>query len=139
MDSAPHFIIIDDDPINNALCGMIIKHAFSAVSVQTFLFPEEALQYFKNGLFKTQREDPGVVFLDINMPKMDGWEFLDEYETLDENIRSRWRVYILSSSINDEDQKRALANRHVVSYLVKPMQKNILLSIAASLGEAVSG
>ena len=118
----PHFIVIDDDPFNNAFCEMLLtsKAITSYVTVQTFTVPEDGLKHLQNNYIIT----PGqytVLFLDISMPTMSAWEFLEQFEKFDEVIKECFKIYILSSSIDPRDKKRALQHKYVNNYIVKPL------------------
>ncbi|MGV8878105.1 MAG: response regulator [Sphingobacteriaceae bacterium] len=113
------YIIIDDDPINNMICSMTIKTAVDATNVQTFAVSEKGLIYISSTYL--QYIDPTILFLDINMPSPNGWEFLDAYKNLSETIKDQIRIYMLSSSIDEFDKEKALANSYVQDYLTKPL------------------
>lgn len=71
---------------------------------------------------------PELIFLDLNMPKMNGWEFLDEYKNL--NIPGKKSmIYILTTSMNPDDKERALQRAEVAGFFIKPLTKEILESI----------
>lgn len=128
--AAPHFIVIDDDPFNNAFCEMLItsKAISSYVTVQTFTVPEEGLKHIKN----TYTKAPGqltILFLDIVMPTMSAWEFLQQFEKLDQEITGCFKVFILSSSADPMDKKHALQQKHVVDYITKPLTIDTVNSI----------
>ena len=72
---------------------------------------------------------PQVIFLDLNMPVKDGFAFLDEFNTLAENIRQSCRIIVLSSSISPDDINRASANAYVIRYLNKPLAEKYLEAI----------
>jgi len=127
------FIIIDDDEVNNMLCQLIIKHATGGANVEAFIYPKEGLNYIKNAYSQSPERKETILFLDVNMPEMDGWEFLEQFDKLNEDIKSQLRVIILSSSVNEEDKRRAAENRYVVNYLVKPLRKETIQSILSSL------
>ncbi len=74
-------------------------------------------------------ELPEVIFLDIIMPGMDGFQFLDEFEKLDENIRKRCKVVMLSSSDSFKDLNRANKNKLVRKFLNKPLTIEMLSAI----------
>jgi two-component SAPR family response regulator len=121
-----NFIIIDDDEVNNMLCQIIIKHATGNSNVETFIYPKEGLNYIKNTYAQAQEKMDTILFLDINMPEMDGWEFLERYDELAEDIKSQLRIIIISSSVNEEDKRRATENKYVVNYIVKPLRKEVI-------------
>lgn len=119
MKHTPSFIIVDDDPLNNSICKLVIKSATHTTDILDFIYPEEALEFLKK--HGNQLSDNTILFLDINMPRIDGWAFLKEYNQFSERIRQKISVYILSSSINQTDKELALANPHVHDYITKPL------------------
>src|SRR5437870_13687949 len=98
MKSPIRYIIIDDDPVNILLCRMIIKSVWGKVNIQTFEVPETGFEYIKTEYTKNKDEVPTVLFLDINMPSWTGWEFLENFEMLDEKIKMQIKIYLLTSS-----------------------------------------
>jgi CheY-like chemotaxis protein len=128
-----NFIVIDDDEINNMLCQIIIKQATGSENVETFVFPKEGLNYIKNNFTQARDKIETILFLDVNMPEMNAWEFLEQYDALPEGIKSQLLIVILSSSVNEEDKRRAAENKYVSSYLVKPLMKETIQSILTSL------
>lgn len=123
MTNQPNFIVIDDDPFNNKICTLFLRKYFGDVAVQTFTEPEAAIHYLAG---HTNGPEPSIVLLDINMPTMTGWEFLDEYEYLDASVKNSLRVYILSSSVDERDKERAAQNKNVVDYLIKPLTADVV-------------
>jgi two-component SAPR family response regulator len=128
MSTIRKFIIVDDDTINNALCQIAIKTSVKGAVVKAFTIPEEGFDY----IVKNTNEDTdiqSVVFLDLNMPRVTGWEFLEYFDKLDEQIRSRYKVYILTTSFDQRDRERAMQNKNVVDYIVKPLTTEIVCRI----------
>ncbi len=132
MIQSPYFIIIDDDYTNNLLCNKIIKLVLEDASVRTFLFPEEGLEFLKS---KSEIiEGPSaVLFLDINMPTMSGWEFLERFEKFDAEVKQKIKVFILSSSVDSRDKRKALTYDIVSDYIVKPLTKDRVRTIYSEL------
>ncbi len=128
-----NFIIIDDDEANNMLCRIIIKQAIGVADVETFSYAREGLDYIKNTFADTTPGVKAVLFLDINMPEMDGWEFLKQFDTLTEDIKSQLRLFILSSSANENDKRKSKENKYMWNYIVKPLRKEVIHSILAAL------
>ena len=93
-------LVIDDDPLNNMLCAYTIKKAFSDSKVSCFEMPHDGLEYVINQYNEGYTPPPTIIFLDINMPEMDGWGFLDELKKMKSYIQNQFKIYILSSSIN---------------------------------------
>ena len=123
-------LLIDDDPITLMLCKMVIKKALFSNEIVTSKNGEEALQYFdslkqidSNGEFKDQ---PQLIFLDLNMPVMGGWEFLDSFSTPDYADYNKTKVIILSSTIDPEDLEKSKKYPMIIDFLSKPISKEML-------------
>ena len=115
------FIIIDNDPVNNLLCTLTIRDVQDAAEIQTFNFPVKGFKYLAKEYANTT--NPTVLLLDINMPTWSGWDFLDNFEKLDDKIKKQIKIYILSSSIDVNDKQRASENKNVVDYIEKPLSE----------------
>jgi CheY-like chemotaxis protein len=124
-----HFLIVDDDPQNNFLAKMALRKAFGEVEVTDFVIPEDALFFIENEFTDSIPDGNAILFLDINMPTMDGWEFLEAFNTFRESIKKKLKVYMLSSSVDPADVERANVNPNVISFLEKPLSKEILVEM----------
>src|SRR4051812_23936476 len=105
MNTIRKYIIVDDDQFNNILCNIEIENALGRVDIAAFTLPEKALAYIRDEFSKAL--ELTILFLDINMPTLSGWEFMEQYGQLDEAIRNQIRVYILSSSVDHRDKDKA--------------------------------
>jgi two-component SAPR family response regulator len=123
------FIVVDDDFINNMLCRFIIEKAFPGADIQTYTEPETALVYIQATCSGIHSGDT-VLFLDINMPTLTGWEFLDAFEKFDEDIKEKLKIYMLSSSVDPQDKARAVGNKNVLDYMEKPLSREALERVA---------
>jgi two-component SAPR family response regulator len=132
MHNSPHFIVVDDDSTNNLLCNLIIKRVINEANVHTFLFPEEGLEFLKTNSNNSTLES-AVLFLDINMPSMSGWEFLDKFMKLDEIVKQKVKVFMLSSSVDSRDKRKALTYSVVSDYIIKPLTKDKVITIYSEL------
>jgi two-component SAPR family response regulator len=132
MINNPHFIVVDDDSTNNLLCNKLIKRVITEANIHTFLIPEEGLEFLKSGSQFTDLESV-VLFLDINMPTMSGWEFLEHFQKLDDNVKHKIKVFILSSSVDSRDRRKALTYNIVLDYIVKPLTKDKVQTIYSEL------
>lgn len=131
MSNSARFIVIDDDPLNNTICRLTIKKALGGVDVRTFTDATEGLKYIDTEYSAPDINNAStVLFLDINMPIMNGWEFLEQYECLNPNVKSNIKVYILSSSVDDRDIEKANSNKNIVRYLAKPITKETIMNIS---------
>lgn len=101
-----HYIIIDDDSTNNFICETVIKRLDPTAEVLIFEDPEEAVVRILE-LYSTSRTYlPTILFLDINMPVMNGWEFLDVFKTFTDVTKEQFEIYVLSSSTEDFSSKK---------------------------------
>lgn len=123
--------VIDDDPIYQIIVNKIIKKSELFVSVSSFKNGKEAIYALKNALENTA-ELPNVILLDINMPVMDGWEFMEEMVLLKPQIKVPISIYIVSSSIALEDKSNAKKYPEIIAYLSKPVNNNDLILISAN-------
>ena len=122
---AQRFIIVDDDPTHNMICGYAIKRAFNRAfknfDVRSFQFPAEALKFIASEYNDTTVQTPTTLFLDINMPEINGWDFLNAFAEMDEHIQKQFIIYVLSSSIDPADKAKAKSNVHIRDFLSKPL------------------
>ena len=118
-------ILIDDDPIANMISTRIIARSFSG-SVIAFSGAQEALEQIKQWWSEEGPELPVAIFLDINMPHMDGWEFLREFEKLPEHITEKCMVAMLTSSIDVDDIEKSKRYRLVREFISKPLTQDKL-------------
>ena len=124
MSKYQKIILIDDDNIQNLLCRLSIKAVDPTLEVVEFTEPEVSLDYTREHL-----EDKTLVLLDINMPYMTGWDWLDQFDHIGPQPKDRIDIYILSSSIDPRDKEKARENHYVKEYLVKPLSKETIQKI----------
>lgn len=118
-------LMIDDDPINNMICEKMVLMSGFAHSFQSFLEPLEALKFIAA---LPTAERPDLIFLDINMPVLNGWMFLDR---LEERLPHHGiQIVILTSSIGLDDQARAETYPVVMDFETKPLTPAKLQHIA---------
>lgn len=114
-------LLIDDDPAINFLHKHVIKKEGVAKEIIAHQSAEEALEYLKENA-KNGYHYPELIFLDINMPGMDGWEFIEEYEKLDNTLEQSKIVVMLSTSTDPKDQKKAEFKQVINQFLNKPLK-----------------
>ena len=127
-----NFIVIDDDTTNNIICDFTIRRFNSEAKIELFTKPEEGLSHIKERFAKGMEVQPTILFLDVNMPTMTGWEFLDVFCTFDEFVKEQFRIYILSSSIEDFSEQ-AKTFPFVMDILSKPLKRDRLEGIMHEL------
>jgi CheY-like chemotaxis protein len=115
--------IIDDDKIYVNLVRKIIEIKKLSENLLVFKNGLEALDYFKVILSNlTEAKLPEIIFLDLNMPVMNGWEFLGEFVKIKNNFDKKISLYVVSSSIDPRDLERAKSFNLVTDYLIKPIE-----------------
>ena len=124
------FLFIDDDPLHNMICRMTIEMVLGKVSSESFTNPQAGLDYLKTVFFETDPSSQGVLLLDINMPLMNGWEFLERFDNLPSGIKDRVQIYILSSSVDRRDKERSYANKNVKDFLMKPLTRETVMQMS---------
>jgi CheY-like chemotaxis protein len=121
----PKVMVIDDNEIDLYIAEMVMKHSKFAEQIICMKSGKEALDYLRP-LLSSPEEIPSFIFLDINMPEMTGFEFLDEYQHLPEHIRSKCIIMMLTTSLNEDDRLQAESNEFVRRFLNKPLDKDKL-------------
>jgi CheY-like chemotaxis protein len=126
-------LLVDDNPADNDFHKIIIEEADICNHVKVALNGPEALEYLrKSGEAGPDSKDwpkPDIIFLDINMPMMNGFEFLEEYKKLNENIKSGLIIVMLTTSLNPDDAKTARENVEVKEFQNKPLTVEALKEI----------
>ncbi|UEG53534.1 response regulator [Mucilaginibacter daejeonensis] len=114
-------LLVDDDEINNFISIKLIKKALVYTEINACLDGSYAIDQ----LLEIQAKDPDLlpdyILLDINMPIMNGWEFLDEYKRLGIDPNGRSKIYIISSSVFSNDISKAKSYDLVQDFISKPL------------------
>lgn len=117
-------MLIDDNPMDNFINQRMIESCGFAAQVICFESAPEALLHLEKN-----EALPSLILLDINMPEMNGFEFLEAFEKLNTTIHEHCKVLMLSTSENFKDLNRANKNRFVSKFLNKPLSVNVLKAI----------
>ena len=113
-------LLVDDNDTDNFISKRIIEITKFAKRVEVKSSGKGALDYLKQ--YQSEPENiPNLIFLDINMPIVDGFVFLYEFEKFNELVRSKCKVIILSSSDNKRDIDKIVNNNHVIKFITKPL------------------
>ncbi|GAA4101138.1 response regulator [Mucilaginibacter panaciglaebae] len=114
-------LLVDDDEINNFISIKLIKKAVEHTAISACLNGRFAIDELVN----IQKHDPSLlpdfILLDINMPIMNGWEFLDEYKRLNIDPEGKSKIYIISSSVFSNDINKARSYPLVKNFISKPL------------------
>jgi CheY-like chemotaxis protein len=118
-------LLIDDDEATNYIHKIVINKSECAEQVVAMQNGYDALDYLtktKDGIYP----QPDVIFLDINMPGMDGWEFLEEYEKLEDGQKGHIVVVMLTTSLNPDDEKKAKSLGNIKGFKHKPLSAEMI-------------
>ncbi|SMO68532.1 response regulator [Solitalea koreensis] len=128
MKSIDNLCVIDDDKV----CQFIIKTYAAkrslAKNMQLFSDANEALQYLKNTSTDPKRL-PDMILLDINMPIMDGWTFLEEFQKIRENMHKDIIINMITSSIQEDDMLKSKSYSDVAGFYVKPLNEELIINM----------
>lgn len=123
-------LLVDDDEANNYLSRMVLELAGVTDHIETAWNGLEALDYLTNrGKYAVNGDrypKPALIFLDINMPIMNGWDFLEEYNKLDEIHKAEIIIVMLTTSLNPDDKTRADSIAEISGFQNKPLTREII-------------
>jgi CheY-like chemotaxis protein len=125
-------LLVDDDRPTNFLHKRVIEKTGIEVEVQSLTSASEALDFLNaTGKYAStpQINRPGIIFLDINMPGMNGWEFMDAYHQLSESQKARIVVIMLTTSLNADDRERALSDKDIATFYHKPLRSEMVMEL----------
>lgn len=128
----PHFIIIDDSQLDCFIGEKIIQNTGSFTSIKSFTHATEAFEQIKRSV-PTAGDALTIIVLDIQMPIMNGFQFIEAFELLPENIQSNYAIFMFSSSSNENDMNRIKNHPSIRKFYSKPITKEIVVSIVESL------
>lgn len=119
------FILIDEEDTSNLISRMTIEMALGQAAIcHSFVNPIQALAFLKK--FRPKPEGRTILLLDISMPGVTGWEFIEDFDNLPAETKQTIRVYMLSSSSDLRYKKRPYESKNVTDYLVKPLVKDVV-------------
>ncbi|RKS25424.1 response regulator receiver domain-containing protein [Flavobacterium endophyticum] len=120
-------LCVDDDPITLMLYKMVIAKASFTEEIITAKNGQEALDYYNNLRAEGESQSPELIFLDLNMPVMGGWEFLDNFTKSEyQEFNAKTKVIVLSSTIDPTDIEKSKTYSIVIDFLSKPITKEML-------------
>jgi response regulator RpfG family c-di-GMP phosphodiesterase len=113
-------LLIDDNYIDNFVTRKLLESSKFAENIIVLQSPAEAITCLRNKTIV-----PDVIFLDIRMPLMDGFEFLEEYDKIDID-KTGIKIFLLSSSFDPTDIKKSVANKYITQFIHKPLTYKVL-------------
>jgi DNA-binding NarL/FixJ family response regulator len=125
MQTYLRFLLIDDDPLINYLNEKAIQHAVGESEIISFTNPREGLDFIQKNYSPNENKHT-VLLLDIDMPQMTAWDFLEKFETLPTGVKQQFDNYIVSSSIDAINKKIAALYPVIKGYIGKPLNLKVI-------------
>ena len=130
--NAINIFVIDDDDIYQFTTGVTLKSIPSVKSIKNFYDGAEAMDHILEHL-NDESQLPDLVLLDINMPVMDGFQFMEEFIEVLPKLNKEVKVYMVSSSLDSIDMKKAKRIDAITDYLIKPVNSMNLKEIVSKI------
>ena len=121
-------MLVDDNESDNFFHQLTIENSNCAEKIICFNMAKDALAYLENNQAPIYVQ-PDIIFLDINMPGMNGWEFLEAYEKLEDELKSRMVIIMLTTSLSLDDRERAERYASIDEYRNKPLSEEYLTEL----------
>ena len=131
MNKLHTILLIDDDPATNFLHDLIIQKENCTTNIVCKQSAEEALVYLRSKV-EGAYPHPELIFLDINMPGMNGWEFLDEYKNIEKIEDAGKIVVMLTTSLDSSDRNKAGKIKEITQFKTKPLTGKIIREVLAT-------
>jgi len=117
-----NFIIVDDSPLDCFIAEKVVRNTGKAASIKSFLTAKSAINYVVSA--PLNENEHTIIFVDIQMPVMNGFDFVEQFEALPMAITCRYSIFMVSSSINDTDLNRVGNYPSIKQFLNKPITSN---------------
>ncbi|PBJ06824.1 response regulator [Flavobacterium sp. ACN6] len=125
MDFKPQFIIIDDNLIDQFVTKKLLKKGLDVNPLFIANNGKEGIEWL---LKNSDNNESLIILLDIQMPIMNGFEFLDEFARLEEDVKEKIEIFVISSTLDTEEIKKAKENKYVSDFWNKPFRLDLLKS-----------
>ena len=119
METNAAFLLIEDNLIDQLITTKLLKKTFDSFQFSVVNDGKQGMEWLSK--FNYTNHEHLVILLDIKMPQMDGFEFLKQYDTLPDGLKNKTEIFMLSSTLDPNDLKRANENRYVKKLFSKPL------------------
>lgn len=123
MKTNTKILLIDDNDIDNLIHLRLIKELKASANIKIFQSAKDALHYLTSTAKSNSAELPDIIFLDLYMPMMDGFSFIDEYNKLNISQYKKIKILALSCSIYDREIRKILACDNIADFISKPLSQ----------------
>ena len=120
-------LLIDDDDVVNILNTIMVRQTGRVESILAIQSAEKALETLS--AFQRENKWPSLIFVDINMPGMDGWEFIDQFRERFSTYKQKCVICLLSSSLDPRDEQKAAQSDMVDYYASKPLTREVVHTV----------
>ena len=131
-------LLVDDDGVTNFINHRLIKKLNLTTCIQSSMNGNEALRYIKDFSSQNDQHCPELILLDINMPVLDGFEFLEEFEKLELKNRDKVKIIVLTTSTHQKDVMK-IARDAKIGYINKPLTEEKLIDCLKSAAQEARG
>ncbi len=128
MNVLKQIMLIDDDEVYNFICSETIKKILNIKDIITYTSSQNGLNFLAKSI-ADKAQLPDLIFIDINMPILDGWSFIEEYQKMSSDIAQKVLIYIQSSSVYDEDIEKSKTYAVIDGFITKPLSLAQLMEI----------
>lgn len=131
-----NILLVDDDTVNNFIVINTLNKLDITENIDSVLNGADGIEYIKTKFENDKSRLPSLIFLDINMPIMDGWEFLEKFEEFSEEIKKSCKIYMVSSSVYEDDIAKSKQYTSVKDFVSKPLMRDKILEIYSEVNKA---
>ncbi len=122
-----NFIVIDDSKLDCFIAEKVIKNTGLSEAITSYVNAIEALEVIRENIAPGELHT--IILVDIQMPIMNGFQFVEAFEELPDEVKTNYSIYVISSSINDRDLNRVNTYASVKQFLNKPLNSNTLCAL----------